>query len=124
MKIEGFEELRSSDRFFYECTLADGKLFGLSEAWDSLAPGTPLYLTRDTMFTSNPMAVAVVSGCGDSRKLIGRLPKSEKSEDIANILDMGWDDKGEFFSCIVKHKEFKDSDYQLQLLIKLKRRVS
>ena len=117
-------ELNLSDRFFYECYLSDVKFFSLYEVWESLSPGTPLYLTRDTTFSSNPMAVAVVFKKDKTYKVLGHLPKSEKSEDIANILDMGWDDDGKFFSCFVKHKDFKDSDYQLQLLIRLKNKKS
>lgn len=117
-------ELNLSDRFFYECYLSDVKFFSLYEVWKSLESGTPLHLTRDTAFSSNPMAVAVVFEKDKTYKVLGHLPKSEKSEDIANILDMGWDDDGKFFSCVVKHKDFKDSDYQLQVLIRLKKRGS
>ena len=121
MIVDEFERLGASERFFCECFLADVNLFSLSEVWNSLEPGMSLDLTLDTKFSSNPMSVAVVFGKKGSRKIIGHLPKSEKTEEIANILDLGWDDAGEFFLCIVKHKDFKDSDYQLQLLIRLKR---
>lgn len=37
--------------------------------------------------------------------LLGYLPQSERTEDIAKILDMGWNEGGKFFSCNVSKKE-------------------
>ena len=125
MKSTTIKDLRMQNRFYYECVLADGKLFDLCEMWEELSPGDELFLARDTVNTSNPYAVVVLCKCSSEGgyKIIGHLPKTEKSEDIANILDLNWDDNGEFFSCRLVHKEFKDSEFQVQLSIRIKRKA-
>lgn len=120
MKIDS-ERFKSQERFFYECALIDSKQYGLFEVWDNIHVGTTLYLTRDLdIQKSNTVAVVYKKNDNDYH-IIGHLPKSEKSDDIANILEMGWDDDGKFFSCIVKSKKCEDNDCQLQLMIRIKK---
>ena len=123
METGNFDNLRMQSRFYYECVLADGKQFDLCEVWDKMNTGDELFLTRDMVNMSNPNAVAVLfkDPEKDNYTIIGRLPKTEKSEDIASILDLGWDNQGGFFSCRIMHKDFKDSEFQLRLSIRIKR---
>lgn len=122
MDVSNFNDLRAQNRFYYECVLANSKQFDLSEIWKNISSGDELYLTRDRVNTSNPYSVAVLYKCPDNQyKIIGHLPKSEKSEDIANILDLGWDKCGEFFFCRIMHNEFKDAEYQVRIQISIKK---
>lgn len=124
MDISNFNDLCTQNRFYYECVLADSKQFDLSDIWANINSGGELYLTRDKVNTANPNSVAVLYKSSENvYKIIGHLPKSEKSEDIANILDLGWDNEGAFFLCRIMYKEFKDYEYQVQIKISIKKKA-
>lgn len=119
--------LKNRDRYYFECDLIDGDQYSLCEVWEEIKEGTKLYLVRDNEEKSDMYSVAVVFGHKKRQTeeffMIGHLSKCDRTEDVAKILDMDWNDDGKFFSCKVAKKENKDEvGFRLRLVIRILKR--
>ncbi len=94
---------RDKRRLYKECHVAGLSFSDLSDIWDELGPGTELVLVRERNNPYDGKAVAVglpseYDGDPDDYDFdtkLGYVPKAENGE-IADLLDMGWQD---IFEC-------------------------
>lgn len=117
--------MKAKKIFFKECHLAGRQYHDVDEVWDELHVGTLLELQRDldNRYDKNAVAVIYHQGMdeetGESEEfLLGYIP-SDDNEEIAQLLEMGWN---EIFECrICKIKPEAHYENQIYLAIKIKR---
>ena len=117
--------MKAKKLFFKECHLAGRQYHDVDEVWEELHVGTLLELERDLDNRYDKNAVAVIYNQGldedtGERKeyLLGYIP-SDENEEIAQLLEMGWND---IFECRIS-KINPDAHYenQIRLTIRIKR---
>ncbi|MCQ2059380.1 MAG: HIRAN domain-containing protein [Bacteroidaceae bacterium] len=107
--------------FFKECHLAGRQYHDANEVWEELHVGTCLELKRDLDNRYDKNAVAVVytnvdDTTGDPEDyLLGYIPANE-NEEIAQLLEMGWD---KIFECRIS-KINPDANYENQIRLTIK----
>jgi hypothetical protein len=118
--------MKAKKLFFKECHLAGRKYHDVDEVWNELKVGTVLKLVRDADNRYDVNAVEVVyervcENCrGESEEfLLGYIPSGENDQ-IALLLDAGWDN---IFECrINKITPDAHPEQQIRLTIRLNRR--
>ena len=120
--------MKAKKLFFKECHLAGRQYHDVDEVWEELHVGTLLELERDLDNRYDKNAVAVIYNQGldedtgeRNEYLLGYIP-SDENEEIAQLLEMGWND---VFECRIS-KINPDAHYenQIYLSIRIKRNES
>ena len=117
--------MKAKKLFFKECHLAGRQYHDVDEVWEELHVGTLLELERDLDNRYDKNAVAVIYNQGldeDTGErddyLLGYIP-SDENEEIAQLLEMGWND---VFECrILKINPDAHYENQISLTIRIKR---
>lgn len=118
--------MKAKKLFFKECHLAGRKYHDVDEVWNELKVGTVLKLVRDAdnRYDVNAVAVVYESVYDDVRGesdeyMLGYIP-SDENDQIALLLDAGWDN---LFECRI-NKIVPDAhpEQQIRLTIRLNRR--
>ena len=118
--------MKAKKLFFKECHLAGRKYYDVDEVWNELKVGTALKLVRDADNRYDVNAVAVVYESvydgvrGESDEyMLGYIP-SDENDQIALLLDAGWDN---LFECRI-NKIVPDAhpEQQIRLTIRLNRK--
>ena len=120
--------MKAKKLFFKECHLAGRQYHDVDEVWEELHVGTLLELERDLDNRYDKNAVAVIYNQGldeDTGErddyLLGYIP-SDENEEIAQLLEMGWN---EIFECrICKIKPEAHYENQIYLSIRIKKNES
>lgn len=117
--------MKAKKLFFKECHLVGRQYHDVDEVWEELHVGTLLELARDLDNRYDKNAVAVIYNQGldedtgeRDEYLLGYIP-SDENEEIAQLLEMGWND---VFECRIS-KINPDAHYenQIRLTIRIKR---
>ena len=104
--------------YFMDCHLAGRMYHDADEVWNDLKVGTILKLERDLENRYDMNAVMVVYEKDGEEFKIGYIPRGE-NVDLANFLDMGWNN---IFECRISGiKPETHPEYQVHLNIKIKR---
>lgn len=114
--------MKAKKLFFKECHLAGRQYHDVDEVWEDLHVGTLLSLERDLDNRYDKNAVAVIfrkDVDGETEEfLLGYIP-STQNEEIAQFLEMGWD---EIFECrICKINAEAHYENQIHLAIRILR---
>ncbi|MDO4820094.1 MAG: HIRAN domain-containing protein [Prevotella sp.] len=117
--------MKAKKLFFKECHLAGRQYHDVDEVWEELHVGTRLELERDfdNRYDENAVAVTYINGVDDETGelesyLLGYIPSNE-NEEIAQLLEMGWND---VFECrISKINPEAHYENQIRLTIRIKR---
>ena len=120
--------MKAKKLFFKECHLAGRQYHDVDEVWEELHVGTLLELERDLDNRYDKNAVAVIYNQGldedtgeRNEYLLGYIP-SDENEEIAQLLEMGWN---EIFECrICKIKPEAHYENQIYLSIRIKNNES
>ena len=120
--------MKAKKLFFKECHLAWRQYHDVDEVWEELHVGTLLELERDLDNRYDKNAVAVIYNQGldedtgeRNEYLLGYIP-SDENEEIAQLLEMGWN---EIFECrICKIKPEAHYENQIYLSIRIKKNES
>lgn len=120
--------MKAKKLFFKECHLAGRQYHDVDEVWEELHVGTLLELERDLDNRYDKNAVAVIYNQGldvdtgeRNEYLLGYIP-SDENEEIAQLLEMGWN---EIFECrICKIKPEAHYENQIYLSIRIKKNES
>ena len=124
--------MKAKKLFFKECHLAGRQYHDVDEVWEELKVGTCLRLERDldNRYDKNAVAVIfdkIIEESDDPHAflseeyLLGYIP-SDENEEIAQLLEMGWN---EIFECrICKIKPEAHYENQIYLSIRIKRNES
>ena len=114
--------MKAKKLFFKECHLAGRQYHDVDEVWEELHVGTLLELERDLDNRYDKNAVAVIYNQGldeDTGErvdyLLGYIPSGE-NEEIAQLLEMGWND---VFECRIS-KITPDAHYQNQIRLTIR----
>lgn len=118
--------MKAKKLFFKECRLAGRQYHDVDEVWEDLHVGTLLDLERDldNRFDKNAVAVTYCGGVDEETGetedyLLGYIPSCE-NEEIAQLLEMGWND---IFECrISKINPEAHYENQIRLTIRIKRK--
>lgn len=120
--------MKAKKLFFKECHLAGRQYHDVDEVWEELHVGTLLELERDldNRYDKNEVAVIYNQGLDEdtgerNEYLLGYIP-SDENEEIAQLLEMGWN---EIFECrICKIKPEAHYENQIYLSIRIKKNES
>ena len=114
--------MKAKKLFFKECRLAGRQYHDVEEVWEELHVGTLLELERDLDNRYDKNAVAVIYNQGldeDTGErvdyLLGYIPSGE-NEEIAQLLEMGWND---VFECRIS-KINPDGHYENQIRLRIR----
>lgn len=120
--------MKAKKLFFKECHLAGRQYHDVDEVWEELHVGTLLELERDldNRYDKNEVAVIYNQGLDEdtgerNEYLLGYI-LSDENEEIAQLLEMGWN---EIFECrICKIKPEAHYENQIYLSIRIKKNES
>lgn len=114
--------MKAKKLFFKECHLAGRQYHDVDEVWEELHVGTILSLERDfdNHYDNNAVAVIFTKGIdedtGESLDfLLGYIP-SDDNEEIAQLLEMGWNN---VFECRIS-KINSEAHYENQIRLTIK----
>ena len=114
--------MKAKKLFFKECHLAGRQYHDVDEVWEELHVGTLLELERDLDNRYDKNAVAVIYNQGldedtgeRDEYLLGYIP-SDENEEIAQLLEMGWND---VFECRIS-KINPDAHYENQIYLSIR----
>ncbi|MBR1792250.1 MAG: hypothetical protein IJ764_01235 [Bacteroidales bacterium] len=144
------EQRRHARKFYHEFYVADRQYYDADLVWRYLFVGAPVRLERDETNTERPHAVAVlfevtkeiqnqsvsISEDGDwaiqkhvlpsvesGSYLLGYVSSSPREEDLADILELGWDDDQAFFNCRISGiEEDAAADQQIKVGVWIERK--
>ena len=113
--------MKAKKLFYKETHLAGRQYYDADEVWNELEVGTQLRLERDldNRYDKNAVQVIYERGQADEdRFLLGYIPSAE-NEEIAGLLEMGWND---IFECRISRINTEAHyENQIRLTIRIKK---